>query len=115
MNAAIFLALFAAFAWMSWVVYLAAMTLKRHRKELEGLPTLVQYVARSVVGVGAVLDVVLNVVFATVAFLDPPRELLLTSRLQRYTKRPAAAWRVRLAKKVCHSLLDLFDPDGRHC
>lgn len=115
MNVAIYLASFFVVAWMTWVIYLAAMSLKRHSAEMKQKPVFVRWFGYSVIGIGASLDVVLNLFFASVAFLDVPRELLLTSRLRRYLYQPAAGWRRRMAKYVCHNMLDLYDPKGHHC
>lgn len=101
--------------WQTYVIYIAAMHLKRYEALIEQKPRPIRWFGLSVLAVGVACDVVLNVVVASVAFLDPPRELLLTRRLQRYVDKPALAWRRGLARWVCHNMLDPFDPKGRHC
>jgi len=51
-----------------------------------------------------------------VFFLELPREFTVTHRLRRYMTFPMRrTWRGAAAVWVCHNLLDIFDPDGKHC
>lgn len=63
--------------------------------------------------IGYLLDFTLNVA-ASVLFLMPPQDWLLTGRLIRY-KRAGAGWRYLLASVLCEQLLDPLDPSGCHC
>ncbi len=63
---------------------------------------------------GYALDVFVQVVVASVVFLDPPRDWTLTGRLKRYIAGPEGI-RERVAVWMCANLLNTFDPDGRHC
>lgn len=94
---------------LTWIFYLAAYHLVPLRKELHPVAKAHAYV---IVGIGLALDVILNVVVATVLFVDPPRELLLTTRLKRYKAGPDG-WRRSFADWVCEHLLNQFD-EG-HC
>lgn len=94
-----------------WLFYLASMHLVRYRSELGPVAKAHGYL---IVGVGLVLDAVLNLAVATVLFLEPPRELLLTARLKRLVGRDLG-WRGDLAAWVCERLLNQFDPSGGHC
>lgn len=98
-----------------WIFYLAVMHLKRARDNgTLSRPAL--YLGYPVLLVGYALDVFVQVVVASVVFLDPPRELTLTGRLKRYINTsPAGSWREAAAAWMCAHLLDQFDPDGRHC
>jgi hypothetical protein len=102
-----------ALAVVTWIFYLAVMALIPHRHNLRPVAKAHAYL---LVGVGLVLDVALNVIVATVMFLEPPhpRRMLLTARLSYHTSRNHG-WRTRLAKYLCSRLLDQFDPRGRHC
>lgn len=98
-----------------WVFYLAVMHLKRARDHgMLSRPAL--YLGYPVLLVGYALDVFVQLVPATVIFLDLPRELTLTGRLKRYLNtEPSGSWRESAAVWMCAHLLDQFDPDGRHC
>lgn len=61
---------------------------------------------------GAVLNAILNVVFATVMFADLPREFALTKRLKRYKSGPNG-WRKVVANWICEHALNQFD--AGHC
>jgi hypothetical protein len=63
--------------------------------------------------VAVLMDVFFNLVPATVIFLDLPRELLFTQRLERY-KAQGAGWRYTVARWICQNLLDPFQQGG-HC
>jgi len=88
---------------MTWVYYLAAMKLIKHRKDLRLVARIHGWLF--VIIPGILYDVFLNVVIASVFFLDPPRELLLTTRLKRY-KTHDAGWRKEVALWICEHLLD---------
>lgn len=60
--------------------------------------------------VGAVVDLVVNLTWFTVLFLDIPKELLLTQRIERL--KINLGWRGKLALKLC-DLLNYFIKN--HC
>lgn len=101
-------------AWLlgvvTWLFYLAIMHLLKVREQLHPVAKAHAYL---LLAVGLVFDVVLNVVVATVVFLDPPRELLLTSRLKRYRRPRQRSWRRSVAAWICEHLLNQFD--SGHC
>jgi len=96
-----------------WVLYLAIMNLDRARKagtlnpwaHRLGLPLLY---------FGLVLDFVSNATILSVIMLEPPRELLMTTRLKRHIA-TGIGWRYSVARWICSNLLDAFDPSGCHC
>ncbi len=98
-----------------WVFYLAVMHLKRARDNgTLSRPAL--YLGYPVLLVGYALDVFVQIVVASVLFMDIPREWTLTGRLKRYLYlEPPGTWREAAAAWMCAHLLDQFDPDGRHC
>jgi hypothetical protein len=97
---------------LTWGFYLSIMHLKSARDQgrltvgarILGYPWLV---------VGLVVDVLFNLIVGSIMFLEPPRELLFTSRVSRLNDQ--RGWRGALARWVCKELLDPFDPAGRHC
>lgn len=113
MNYAIYAAGAYALALATWIFYLAVMALIPHRHNLRPIAKAHAYL---LVAVGLVLDVVLNVIVASIMFLEPPhpRRMLLTARLSYHNTR-AHGWRTRLARWLCVHLLDQFDPRGHHC
>ena len=60
--------------------------------------------------VGAVVDLLVNLSWFTVLFLDLPKELLLTNRIERL--KSDRGWRGAIAWKLC-DLLNYFIKD--HC
>lgn len=96
-----------------WIFYIAVMHLKRCR-DAGTLSRPALYLGYPVLLVGYLLDVFVQMVPATVLFLDLPREFTLTDRLRRYIAGPEG-WRETVAVWMCSHLLNTFDPDGRHC
>lgn len=99
---------------VTFVMYLAVMNAMSHRVSVTGAAWV--FIGPLVV-TGVLFDFLLNVVFMSVAFLDLPREPLLTARLRRYREDPqylggrreaAACW-------LCEKLLNPFAPGGKHC
>lgn len=101
------------FLWAFWGMYVLVMGIYRahlsHR--LKGL---VLVLSLPFVAVGYLMDVFANVTIASLVFLEPPREWLVTGRLQRYIAQ-GKGWRYVKAKYICDHLLDVFDPSGDHC
>ena len=99
--------------WLLWVLYVFTMGV--YRAPLSGrLKGITTWMSVPVVAIAYVADIFVNFTFATVLFLDWPKELLTTARLQRYM-REGTDWRFILAKRICDDMLDVFDPDGAHC
>lgn len=98
---------------VTWLFYLAVMSLAPHRDKLHPVAKAHAYV---LLAIGLALDLVLNVVVASVLFAKYPEDWLLTGRLTRYcqdtTERP---WRRALSGWLCRNLLDPFDTKGGHC
>lgn len=65
--------------------------------------------------IGALFDVLSNILIATPLFLEVPKEWLVTDRLDRYLNTTPTSWRGQIATWICTSLLDYFDPRGEHC
>lgn len=64
--------------------------------------------------VAAVLmDLLFNLIPATIIFLDRPHELMFTHRLDRYEAQ-GSGWRYAIAVCICQNLLNPFQQGG-HC
>ena len=62
------------------------------------------------------VDFIANVTLFTFAFLDLPRELLVTKRLERYrTDAYNGTRRQKVAVVICTQALNPFDPTRHHC
>jgi len=100
----------------SW--YLVAMWyLKRtHAIREEGF--FIYYTVLIFVALGTITDVVYNIIFGTIIFMDIPRlwknEYTLSQRLARI-RFEGKGWRLKIADFVCEKLLNPRDPDGHHC
>lgn len=98
--------------WILWGLYVLVMGL--YRAHLARRLTKLHYaMSLPFVLAGFAVDVLANVLIASVIFLELPAEWLVTTRLQRHLS--AVSWRGRLARWICTQLLDVFDPTGAHC
>lgn len=108
-----FLVLSIVYLWAFWGMYVLVMGIYRAHlsKRLKGFVRILSF---PFVVIGFLMDVLANLILASIIFVEPPRELLVTGRLKRLIKE-GDGWRRRLAKFICDHLLDVFDPNGDHC
>ena len=102
-----------AFLWAFWAMYVLVMGIYRAHLS-KRLTAVTLCLSSPFIAAGYLMDVVANLTIASLVFLEPPRELLVTSRLQRYVAQENG-WRFRIANWICNHLLDVFDPSGNHC
>ena len=96
-----------------WVFYLAVMCLWRaHKQGAISKPAIAP--AYLTLAIGAVIDCLVNVTIMSVLFMELPRQLLVTQRLQYHIKH-GDGWRKSLARWICRNYLNAFDPTGDHC
>lgn len=69
--------------------------------------------AVSIFVLGVLLDLVVNLVIFTILFLEIPQHWLVTKRLASH--KPHNTWRGKLARWICETFLNPFDPTGDHC
>lgn len=94
-----------------WVLYLAVMNLRRAKHA--GLLTRTAYVmGLPMLGVGLVLDFLVNAVPMTLILLELPREWTVSARLKRHNLH-STGWRKSVALWF-EPLLDPFDHTGDH-
>lgn len=106
--------LVALFLLVFWYVYILVMGL--YRAHLQGrLNKITTALAFPALIIGYVMDVFANFTIAWVVFLEPPYEMLVTTRLKHYMTKNEDNWRRRWAEWICTHLLDPFDPSGNHC
>ena len=96
-----------------WVFYLAIMHMK-HIRDDGRLPEDSVLMATGVLYIGLFQDFSYNVMWATLMFVDYPRDWLVTGRLKKYKHDGVAAWRIKLTNWFARSMLDPFDPSGKH-
>ena len=96
-----------------WLFYLAIMSLYRANMNKTITPQ-AKVLGWPVIVVGALIDFLMNVTLFSLVFLEKPKELLLTQRMQRHIKR-GIGWRFKLSRWICQGLLNAFDPTGSHC
>jgi len=108
-----FLGVWVLIAYALWDRYVLIMALYRAHlnKHLRGLN---KKLAIPNVIVGFLLDVLVNLTWASIVFRELPREWLVTTRLQRHIRSPKHSWRRERAKWWCEQL-DPLDPTGKHC
>src|SRR3990167_5408111 len=99
-----------------WFSYIAVMKLKEMRNtgELAKLGSFAKFNAYVGLGWSLVKDAILVLIFSVI-LATWPREFTLTSMLKRLQKTDAGKWRGRTAAWLCESLLNQFDPRGKHC
>jgi hypothetical protein len=64
---------------------------------------------------GALVDVLANLIIFPFIFLERPKEWLVTTRLRRHMDGEQEGFRYRFARAICKKLLNAFDPRGKHC
>lgn len=96
-----------------WVFYVAVMRLKmvRDAGQLTGWTMVLGYI---VLAVGLVLDLVVNLITASVIFRERPREWTVSARLTRLSAAVDDPKRQALAVRIRTMLLDNIDPAGIH-
>lgn len=66
--------------------------------------------------IGILFDIFANIFIATIVFRKLPQEWLVTTRLIKIQNNPLEnIYNRALAKYICNSMLDIFDPNGNHC
>ena len=95
-------------------LYISVMVLRdmRDSGELAKLHWSLTWAAYSLLGVGLMFDMLLNIGPMSIAFLELPKELLLTGRIRRH-KFNSAGWRHKQALWWCKNWLTPFD--RKHC
>lgn len=100
----------AIYTYLFYLLFVVTMAAKAAWDQLSIVPRVLLVPAALV---AVLMDVFFNLVPATVIFLDLPRELLFTKRLERY-KAQGVGWRYTVARWICQNLLDPFQQGG-HC
>lgn len=98
--------------YLLWVHYVAVMRLMQVR-DAGHLTRATKAIGYTALGVGLLLDLIVNTVIATVLFVELPREWTVSARLTRHSE-TGTGWRQRLALSIRKGLLDNIDPSGVH-
>ena len=102
-----------AFLWSFWAMYVLVMGIYRAHLAKRMTPVTLA-LSLPFVALGYVMAVLANITIASVVFVEPPQEILVTDRLKRHINH-GTGWRQALASYVCDHMLDMFDPSGNHC
>lgn len=98
------------YTYVFYLLFVLTMGAKAAWSQLSGVPrTLLAPPAL----VAVLMDVVFNLIPATIIFVDWPHELMFTHRLDRYEAQ-GSGWRYTIALWICRNLLDPFQQGG-HC
>ena len=105
----------ALFLWCFWGLYVLVMGV--YRAHLSGRLSRTGYwLGVPWVVIGYLVDVLANLTVASLVFAQLPREMLVTTRMQKIiANQNEKRWRRAIAQWVCDELLDIFDPTGNHC
>ncbi len=101
-----------AMPWVLWVFFTCTMRLKQVR-DAGQLTTAAKVFGYPALGVGLLLDFMVNITVACLIFLELPKETTVSVRLTRLSKLDAG-WRSRWALSIRKALLDNIDPAGVH-
>jgi len=94
-----------------WLFFINVMTWKKHQAKI---PKWVQYVLYIVVAVGWVLDVLFNIIYCSVLFLELPKEWTASERFRRILiTKHESSYRWKLAYLFCTKLIEPWD--WNHC
>jgi hypothetical protein len=94
-----------------YTLYIAAINLWEDRAETS--KTLL-FLCSPILLLMVATDFVMQITVFALIFLDPPRELLVTSRLKRY-RALEGGWRKHWADEICMRALNPFAPSKHHC
>ena len=106
-----------AFLLLFFYLYILVMGIYRAylNKKFAGRPFVFSLCIPAIL-LGLIVDFTANITYATIVFLELPRECLVTTRLSRIMYDPnESVERIQLATFICHSMLDIFDPSEDHC
>lgn len=111
MIAALLIAL--GYTYVFYIGFIATMGILR---AWPGLSWPVRVLTSPVALIALGMDLIFNLLFATVLLLDWPREATFTQRLNRYKAGDSGwlNWRTRVAVWICRYMLDPFQQGG-HC
>ena len=96
-----------------WVFYLAVMSLMIARNEKRLTSDGLKF-GKWVLAIGYVIDLLCNVLTVTLLVLALPRELTVTSRIQKLVDQPNNSYQKRLALWVAAHLLNPFSGAKPH-
>lgn len=98
--------------WSLWVLFLAVMNLGQAKAEgkLHGFAL---YAGYTVLAVGLLVDLIVQVLVASLLWLELPREWTVSERVARLCK-SGSGWRQKLALWFRDVLLAPFDRSGGH-
>lgn len=92
-----------------WFFFINVMTWKKYESKI---PNWIKPILKLIAIIGIVWDFLFNITFATVIFLELPKETMLTFRMQRILLTDDG-WRFKVARFICRYLVEPWDPN--HC
>ena len=98
--------------WLLWVLFLATMNLAQAKSEGK-LKSFALWAGYTVLAVGLLVDFIVQITVATVLWLELPRELTVSGRVERLC-REGHGYRLALAMWFRRVLLAPFDRSGGH-
>lgn len=112
-NLSFILAAIVLIVYVTWFLFAGIMALWDAKREGR-LNLALKVLGYPWLAVGLAFDAITNLIFSVI-LLHPPKEFLLTSKLQRIQREEPTGWRNNAAKWVCVNLLNPIDPTGHHC
>ena len=94
-----------------WLFFINVMTWKKHR---EHIPKVLQYPLYVIALVGYVVDVVFNLVYGSIIFMEWPKQWTLSKRLRELLIRmPKSSYKWKVAYFMCTKMIEPWD--WNHC
>ena len=96
-----------------WLHFLAVMAIQTARDRKTLTPWGLRF-GYTVLIPGYLMDVLVQMTIATIAFVELPREPTVSSRIKRLVASDDNNWRKTVAMWLRNHMLSPFDPTGRH-
>lgn len=95
-----------------WLFFIAVSNISKYRDRK--YPPVIQAIAHLLTVLFIVFDVIFNVIYGSIVFIQLPhiKRLTLTARLK-YTLKTEDGWRLKLALFICRKMVEPFD--WGHC
>lgn len=92
-----------------WVFFVNVMTWKKHENKI---PKYVKPLLYFIAAIGYIWDVLFNITFGSIMFLELPQELTLSERIRRLLLTDRG-WRFAMGYWICKHLIEPWDQG--HC
>lgn len=93
-----------------WFFFINVMTWRKYEAKI---PKIIKPLLYVLAAVGYVIDVIFNIVYGSVMFLELPKQLTLSERLSEILRRKSRGYKYKLAYFLCSKMIEPWDYN--HC